>query len=103
MAENNGFYRLKSIVSNSNGEKTSFLTSSKACVLINSYLSDVLWVSLDHTGSVIGITQTLNNEKGFGERYAIDKTCKNLQYNQIDFLDEFNTDVVIKHMTLGPM
>ncbi|XP_074603532.1 ER membrane protein complex subunit 10 [Brevipalpus obovatus] len=59
-ASANGLYFLKAVAYNSQNEantrtSTSFLT---ACSLLESALSDVLTVSLDHEGSMIGISST---------------------------------------------
>lgn len=62
------------------------------CALANSQLSDILWVSLDYTGTVLGILQTVSG-RGI---------CNNntLQIDK-DALEEFNTDVLIKRSEIG--
>lgn len=58
---------------------------------MNSQLSDVLWISLDHLGAVLSVSQSV-----YG-----DNNCDDLQQNDMDALDEFNTDIYIKHMELA--
>lgn len=95
LAEENRLYRLQAHVLESDGSRSKFLTSSKACALAKSQLTDVLWVSLDHAGSVTGITQSVNNGN-FGD-------CRDLTNRDIDVLDEFNTDVYVKPMENAPI
>uniref|UniRef100_A0A1Q3FFG2 ER membrane protein complex subunit 10 n=1 Tax=Culex tarsalis TaxID=7177 RepID=A0A1Q3FFG2_CULTA len=95
LAEENRLYRLEAHVVESDGSRSKFLTSSKACALAKSQLTDVLWVSLDHAGSVTGITQSVNNGN-YGD-------CRDLNNRDIDVLDEFNTDVYVKPMENAPI
>lgn len=95
LAEENRLYRLKAHILEVDGSRSEFLTSSKACALAKSQLTDVLWVSLDHAGSVTGITQTVNNGN-YGN-------CRDLTHRDIEVLDEFNTDVYVKPMENAPI
>ncbi|XP_058832261.1 ER membrane protein complex subunit 10 isoform X2 [Topomyia yanbarensis] len=95
LAEENRLYRLEAHVVGEDGSRSKFLTSSKACALAKSQLTDVLWVSLDQTGSVIGITQSVNHGN-FGD-------CRDLTNRDIDVLDEFNTDVYVKPIENAPV
>lgn len=56
LAEQDKFYRLKLVVAGSDGEKKTFLTSSKACTFLQSYLNDELIISFDHLSAVLGIS-----------------------------------------------
>lgn len=84
---------MKAEVTNEGGDTSTFLTSSRACALVKSYLTEVLWMSLDHSGTVIGITQTISGKPD----------CSNLNSVSLDDLDKFNTDVFIRHMESAPM
>ncbi|XP_055855103.1 ER membrane protein complex subunit 10 [Episyrphus balteatus] len=94
LAETDEFYRLQANVVYPDGTTHTFLTATKACNLVLSDLYDVLWVSIDGTGFVTAVTQTI-----FSSAFA---DCKNSDIS-ISGLDEFNTDVLIKHMELAPI
>lgn len=64
------------------------------CALATSQLNDVLWISLNHVGSVLGISQTVLGSSG--------ANCE-LQPVRADALGEFNTDIYVKHTELAPM
>lgn len=113
MAEIDSIYRLKAVVSAQDGEELNFMTYSRAvsivqyerinefirfqrfqCALAASQLTDVLWVSLNHVGHVLGVSQTIS---GTGN-------CRDQgHFQQVDALEEFNTDVIVKHIELAPM
>ncbi|XP_053684869.1 ER membrane protein complex subunit 10 [Sabethes cyaneus] len=95
LAEENRLYRLEAHVVAEDGSRAKLLTSSKACALVKSQLTDALWVSLDHSGSVVGITQSVNNGNT-GD-------CRDLTNRDTDVLDEFNTDVYVKAMENAPI
>lgn len=59
--------------------------------MAGSQLTDVLWVSLNHAGSVLAVSQTVSGSSGC--RLPVDA----------DALAEFNTDVFVKHTELAPM
>ena len=62
------------------------------CAFANSQLNDVLWISLDYTGAVLGIMQTVSGSGNCNKDTAVvDK----------DALEEFNTDVFVKRSELG--
>ncbi|XP_055906271.1 ER membrane protein complex subunit 10 [Eupeodes corollae] len=94
LAESNDFYRLKANVIYPDGTRYTFLTATKACALVQSDLYDVIWVSIDGTGFVTTVTQTIFSS-GFAD-------CTNSQISTSS-LDEFNTDVLIKHMEQAPV
>lgn len=90
----NKWYRLKAIVTNQDGRKTDFLTSARACALVRGQLTDVLWISLDHVGAVIGVSQTITGAN----------ICPDVMYDKyLDGIREFNTDIFVRHMELAPM
>ncbi|KAJ6647558.1 ER membrane protein complex subunit 10 [Pseudolycoriella hygida] len=94
LAENDKVYRLKAVVSGQDGEEATFLTYSRACALAASQLTDSLWVSLNHLGHVLGVSQSIS---GTGN-------CRDQSFNhQVDALEEFNTDVFVKHTELAPI
>lgn len=96
LAENNKLYRLKATVVGSDGQKYTYLTSSRACSLVRSQLLDTIWISVDHQGFVLGVTQTIpSSRKG-------DDCDKVTQYD-LDALEEFNTDVYVKHIEVAPV
>lgn len=111
LANANQFYRLKAIVTSQDGERQTFLTYSKAvscglcvvyktayiyrfqCALAGSQLNDVLWVNVGHVGAVLGISQTISGSAN----------CLNMMPVNAEALDEFNTDVYVKHTEMAPM
>lgn len=95
LAEENNMYILEAYISAEDGSITKLITYSKACALVKSQLTDVLWVSLDHSGSVVGFTQSVNNGNA-GD-------CHDLSNRDIDVLDEFNTEVYIKAAENAPI
>jgi len=82
------------VVSGQDGEEFNFLTYSRACALAASQLTDVLWISLNHVGQVLGVSQTIS-----GTGNCRDQT----HFQQIDAFEEFNTDVYVKHTELAPI
>lgn len=86
------WYRLKAIVTNQDGRKSDFLTSTRACAFVRGHLTDVIWVSLDHVGAVIGVSQSVNAPN----------ICPDMTYS-LDGITEFNTDIFVRHMELAPM
>ncbi|XP_055595079.1 ER membrane protein complex subunit 10 [Uranotaenia lowii] len=95
LAESNRLYRLQAHVVEADGSRYSFLTSTKACALARSQLMDALWISLDHAGSVIGVTQSVNSFNP--------NNCRDLTKRDIEVLDEFNTDVYVRPMENAPI
>lgn len=61
------------------------------CSLAESQLSDILTVSLDHTGSVIAVSMSTSPS-----------ICKGRHITH-EHLQQFNTTVSVKHMEQGPV
>ncbi|SPP87373.1 ER membrane protein complex subunit 10 [Drosophila guanche] len=95
LAKQNEFYRLKATVVYPNGAKTRFLTSNKACSLLQAHLNDVLWISLDPSGFVTGVTASQDASPGASG-------CTSDEINQLEET-HFNTDVLIRHAELAPV
>ncbi|XP_017128142.1 ER membrane protein complex subunit 10 [Drosophila elegans] len=95
LALNNEFYRLRATVVYSNGAKSQFITSNKACRLLQAQLNDVLWVSLDPSGFVTGITVAQDTVPAAVEctQEDVDKLVES----------QFSTDVLIRHAELAPV
>ena len=93
-SENNDFYRVKATVFYANGHQQTFLTSARACSLVMSQLNDILWVAIDDTGYVTAITQTTSTTDP--------SSCKNIKLTAAG-LEDFNTDVLIRHTELAPV
>lgn len=92
LAESNRLYRLKAVVILGPDKRFTYYTSSRACALVKSHLNDVLWVSLDHVGAVIGVSHAVGGSSD----------CSELRIDA-EAIEEFNTDVYIKHMELAPV
>ncbi|XP_055624850.1 ER membrane protein complex subunit 10 [Toxorhynchites rutilus septentrionalis] len=95
LAEEDRLYRLQAHIREADGSRSKYLTSSKACALAKAQLTDVLWVSLDHSGSVTGVTQSVNNGNV--------GNCRGLTIRDVDVLDEFNTEVYVKLTENAPI
>ncbi|KAH8236147.1 hypothetical protein KR032_009654, partial [Drosophila birchii] len=95
LARQNEFYRLKATVVYSNGAKAQFITSNKACRLLQAQLNDVLWISLDPSGFVTGITVSEDAAPGKVE-------CTQEDLNKLAE-SQFSTDVLIRHAELAPV
>lgn len=55
---------------------------------------DNIWISLDNEGSVVAVSQLLRGSAN----------CENgLSKGDVDALDEFNTDVVLRHAEAAPI
>ncbi|XP_037935803.1 ER membrane protein complex subunit 10 [Teleopsis dalmanni] len=94
LAKKNMFYRLSATVVYANGVKQTYMTSTKACSLLAAQLNDILWVSIDGSGFVTAVSQTVGSS-------ATDD-CSNFEL-PISELEDFNTDVLIKHTELAPV
>lgn len=79
----------------SNGAKAQFITSNKACRLLQAQLNDVLWVSLDPSGYVTGITVSQDTAPATIE-------CTQEDVNKL-LETQFSTDVLIRHAELAPV
>lgn len=95
LAESNDFYRVKATVSYADGSRTTFLTSTKACTLVSSQLTDIFWVSVDSNGFVTAITETVVGQEA-------GKICGSGEFHPDDLV-EFTSDVLIRQMELGPI
>ncbi|XP_030384361.1 ER membrane protein complex subunit 10 [Scaptodrosophila lebanonensis] len=93
LARQNGFYRLKVTVMYPNGKKQIFLTSSKACSLLQSELNDILWISVGPSGFISSVTHTSLSD-------SIECDVNIIEHIQGQ---EYNTDVLVKHSELAPM
>ncbi|XP_063700268.1 ER membrane protein complex subunit 10 [Culicoides brevitarsis] len=96
LAENNKLYRLKATIVGSDGQKYTYLTSSRACSLVRSQLLDTIWISVDHAGFVLGVSQTIPSSRKGDE-------CGKISASDLDALEEFNTDVYVKHIEVAPV
>lgn len=92
LAKEGKFYRLKADVVGSDGIKRTFLTSSKACHLLQSQLHDFLTISFDHNNAVLGI-----NLKAVNLDSATDD-CDGINLN----VNQFSTVVTLKSIEIAP-
>ncbi|XP_025415361.1 ER membrane protein complex subunit 10 [Sipha flava] len=69
LAFNNEIYRLKVTVKTLSGKETSFLSFTKACLIIGSKLKDILTLHLDHLDSpfAVNLATTSNSCDHFNE------------------------------------
>lgn len=95
LAKQGKFYRLKADVIGSDGIKTSFLTSSKACHLLYSQLNDFITISF-HNTAVLGIY-----DKPVNMEMASDE-CSGLSLNNLN-INEFTTIVSLKNTEIAPI
>ncbi|KAK3927711.1 ER membrane protein complex subunit 10 [Frankliniella fusca] len=91
LAKNDQIYRLHASVEGANDKTIQFLTFMKACALVRSGLSDVLTVSLDHSGNVVAISASAP----FAQCDGVIPPDHQLRF--------FNTTVIVKHMDVGPV
>lgn len=91
LANRNGIYRLKAVVKTSRGREVSFLSFVKACLLVESGLSDTITISVDQSGSVIAVTES-----------SVCSICEGIQKSPSE-LQEFNTTIFFKNIEQGPM
>lgn len=91
LANQKKFYRLKADIVGSDGIKTSFLTSTKACHMLHSQLNDFLTISFQNTG-VLGI-----NEKPVNIEMVSDD-CSGITL----LMNEFTTVVSLKNTEIAP-
>ncbi|XP_046639262.1 ER membrane protein complex subunit 10-like [Daphnia pulicaria] len=88
-AEANDFYHLEALVKY-NGIERTFLTSTKACLLFESQLADIITIHVDLLGNIYGVSvATPHNQKCAGDAPEFDPT--------------FNTTVLISYMEHGPI
>uniref|UniRef100_A0A1B6LF15 ER membrane protein complex subunit 10 n=1 Tax=Graphocephala atropunctata TaxID=36148 RepID=A0A1B6LF15_9HEMI len=91
LSKKDGIYRIKSVVKTKTGKEISFLSFVKACLLVESYLSDAVTVSVDYAGTVIAVTLS-----------PTVSVCQNHPVNIVD-LRRFNTNLQFRHIEQGPM
>ncbi|XP_046665611.1 ER membrane protein complex subunit 10-like isoform X1 [Homalodisca vitripennis] len=91
LSKKDGIYRIKSVVRTKTGKEISFLSFVKACLLVESYLSDSVTVSVDYAGTVIAVTLS-----------PTISVCEGHPVNTAD-LRNFNTVLQFRHMEQGPM
>lgn len=94
LAQKDKFYRLKLVVSGSDGIRRTFLTSSKACSLIQSHLNDDITISFDHMSAVLGFLHKPYILTGM--------SCDQVTDAELNRLSEFSTTVTFKTMELAP-
>ncbi|CAH0393801.1 unnamed protein product [Bemisia tabaci] len=90
LARNNGLYRIKAIVKTANGRKTTLLTYVKACLLLESNLSDIITVFLNANYDVVSVSAA-----------TIKATCEN-NFEDI-WTKNFNTTVNFRKTEPGPV
>uniref|UniRef100_A0A6B2E976 ER membrane protein complex subunit 10 n=1 Tax=Phlebotomus kandelakii TaxID=1109342 RepID=A0A6B2E976_9DIPT len=93
LARRDAFYTLRATVGSSSGQPVELYTSTKACLLLRNFLLDNLWVSLDHLGSVIGVSQVV----------AGSQTCGEGEQLTSEFAGEFTTGVFVRNSELAPI
>uniref|UniRef100_A0A1A9V301 ER membrane protein complex subunit 10 n=1 Tax=Glossina austeni TaxID=7395 RepID=A0A1A9V301_GLOAU len=89
------FYRLKATVVYTSGARRTFLTANKFCSLINTQLNDEFWISIDGSGYVNAITYMVPQMNGVDD-------CPEFKLESL-ILQDFNTEVLIKHTDLAPI
>nr|CAG4648412.1 EOG090X0JXR [Moina brachiata]SVE93394.1 EOG090X0JXR [Moina brachiata] len=83
------FYHLEAVV-RSNGVERTFLTSTKACLLFESKLSDIITIHVDLFGNIYGLSVAVPpNQQCVGDLTEFDAS--------------FNTTVLISYMENGPV
>ncbi|XP_075227164.1 ER membrane protein complex subunit 10 [Lycorma delicatula] len=85
-----GYYRLKAVVKTSQGREVEFFSFVKACSLIETQLTDLLTVSVDHEGSVIAVTLSTPLS-----------SCGSVNFENIP--STFNTTVDFRTIEQGPV
>nr|CAG4642217.1 EOG090X0JXR [Eurycercus lamellatus] len=87
-AEANEFYHLEALVKY-NGIERTFLSSTKACLLLESQLSDIITIHVDLMGNIYGVSIAASTNQCGGE--------------VLEFEPSFNTTVLISYMEHGPI
>ncbi|XP_017777792.1 PREDICTED: ER membrane protein complex subunit 10 [Nicrophorus vespilloides] len=90
LAAKNKFYQMRATVVTNDGSY-SFLSSIKACMLAEAELADIITITLDYTGRIITITESIPSTS----------TCQgaNVPLNK---LKEFSSNVFVRHTHSGP-
>ncbi|CAG9797250.1 unnamed protein product [Chironomus riparius] len=94
LAKDKKLYRLKAEVVGSDGVKTTFLSSLKACHLIQSALHDFITINFDHNNAVLGV-----NIKAV----SLDETSDDCDNLGLDNFNEFSTVVNLKNIEAAPI
>ncbi|KAJ8919178.1 hypothetical protein NQ315_012164 [Exocentrus adspersus] len=92
LAANNDYYQVKAIVTAGDGSERTFISTAKACMLVEAELDDRLSVFVDYIGRVIGVTLVI----------ASRSTCEGAIV-PVDQLKGFTTTVYVKHTDMGPI
>lgn len=92
LAREDKFYRLRAVVENSDGTETTFLSSIKACMLVQSNLNDYLSMTLDHSNNVVGIS--------IGVQKSV--PCQGADVG-LEKLSKFNTKIYVMPISVGPI
>lgn len=92
LAIENDLYRIRAIIKSNDLSERTFISTVKACMLAESELDDKLSVSLDHTGRVIGVVLVI----------ASKSSCEGADV-PLEKLQEFTTNVYVRHAEMGPM
>nr|CAG4641374.1 EOG090X0JXR [Eulimnadia texana] len=87
-AETGQFYRIKADVHSQDQHRT-FISSTKACLVYGSSLSDIITVSLDISGNIVGVSIAARDTHCIIQDVEVPKT--------------FNTTVLISHTEPGPV
>ncbi|CRL01270.1 CLUMA_CG014236, isoform A [Clunio marinus] len=99
LAKKDTFYRLRADVVGSDGIKTSFITSSKACHMLHSQLHDAITINFDHNLAVVGVNhRSINLEEIFDK--CSTEAINDITLNQ---LYEFSTVVTLKIIEQAPV
>ncbi|XP_072383996.1 ER membrane protein complex subunit 10 [Diabrotica undecimpunctata] len=92
LSAKNSYYQIKAIVTANDGSQKSFISTLKACMLVESELDDRLSVSIDYMGRVVGVSSVI----------ASNSACEGaiVPYEN---LKQFNTVVYVRHTETGPI
>ncbi|CAG9863952.1 unnamed protein product [Phyllotreta striolata] len=91
LSARNSYYQVKSIVLSKDGTERTFISTVKACMLVESDLDDRLSVSLDYMGRVVGVSLVV----------ASSSACEGVIVPR-ETLQYFNTVVFVRHSEDGP-
>lgn len=92
LARNNGIYRIRVGRLTTDENSMNYLYSFvKACALVESRLSDIITIHVDHAGSLIGVSFTTTAPY-----------CSGQPVSNADLMD-FNTTIDVQQSVIGPM
>lgn len=94
LAKDKKLYRLKAEVVGSDGVKTTFLSSLKACHLLQSALHDFITINFDHNNAVLGVNI---------RAVSLDGTSDDCDGLGLDNVNEFSTVVNLKNIEAAPV